>query len=126
GRLFEYTSGRWIYNEEVRLAERHRKFDVDALKRAAARSLERSDTNIKSLSKLAEGGFNRVLLITMLDDTQALARLPYPSTKPRQLTVASEVATLALLRGYGIPVPRVYAYSTDANSPVGSEYIIME
>ncbi|KAE8148907.1 phosphotransferase family protein [Aspergillus avenaceus] len=124
--LFEYTSGRWIYNENIRLAERRRGFNVDALKSAAVQSLERRDTSIKSLSKLAEGGFNRVLQITLLDDTQVLARLPYSSTEPKRLAVASEVATLALLRAHGLPVPRVYAYSADANNPVGSEYIIME
>ncbi|KAE8350855.1 phosphotransferase family protein [Aspergillus coremiiformis] len=125
-RLFEYTSGRWIYNENIRLAERYGEFNVDALKSTAAQSLQRCDTDVKSLSKLAEGGFNRVLQITMVDDTQILARLPYPSTEPRQLAVASEVATLALLRTHGLPVPRVHAYSTDARNPVGSEYIIME
>ncbi|KAJ5570042.1 uncharacterized protein N7459_009472 [Penicillium hispanicum] len=124
--LFEYTSGRWIYNEKTRLTERHGEFNIDALKDAAAVSLERRGTDIKSLSKLAEGGFNRVLQITMLDDTQILARLPYPATEPRRLAVASEVATLTLLRSHGLPVPRVYAYSTDAGNPVGSEYIIME
>lgn len=114
------------YNENIRLAERHGEFNVDALKRVAAQSLQRRDTDVKSLSKLAEGGFNRVLQITMVDDTQILARLPYPSTEPRQLAVASEVATLALLRAHGLPVPHVHAYSTDAKNPVGSEYIIME
>ena len=62
----------------------------------------------------------------MLDGTKVLARLPYPSTQPKGFAVASEVATLALLRAHGLPVPRVYAYSTDATNPVGSEYIIME
>ncbi|GAQ46488.1 phosphotransferase enzyme family protein [Aspergillus niger] len=75
---------------------------------------------------MAEGGFNRVLQITMLDGTKVLSRLPYPSTQPKGFAVASEVATLALLRAHGLPVPRVYAYSTDATNPVGSEYIIME
>lgn len=121
--LVAYT-GR--YNENVRLAERRGEFNIDALKSAAAQSLQRCDTDIKSVTKLAEGGFNRVLQVTMLDDTQVLARLPYPSTEPKQLAVASEVATLALLRAHGLPVPRVYAYSTDAKSPVGSEYMIME
>ncbi|GLA27970.1 phosphotransferase family protein [Aspergillus phoenicis ATCC 13157] len=125
-RLFEYTSGRWIYNENMRLTERRGVFNIDALKSNAAQSLERCITDIKSLTKLAEGGFNRIFQITMLDNTQVLARLPYPSTEPRQLAVASEVATLALLRAHGLPVPRVYAYSTDAENPVGSEYIIME
>ncbi|KAK1139773.1 hypothetical protein N8T08_011170 [Aspergillus melleus] len=57
----------------------------------------------------------------MLDNTAVLARLPYPSTKPRQLAVASEVETLALLRAHGLPVPRMYAYSTNTKDPVGSE-----
>ncbi|KAL4783168.1 kinase-like domain-containing protein [Aspergillus varians] len=124
--LFEYTSGRWIYNEKMRLSERHGVFNVDALKSAAAQSIQRCDADIKYLSKLAEGRFNRVLQLTMVDDTQLLARLPYPSTRPKTLAVASEVATLAFLRAHGLPVPRVHAYSTDAKNPVGSEYIIME
>lgn len=99
---------------------------MDELKRAAAQSIHRRDTDVKDHAKLAEGGFNRVLQITMTDDTQLLARLPYPLTEPRQMAVASEVATLALLRAHGLPVPRVLAYSTDARNPVGTEYIIME
>ncbi|PLN78446.1 phosphotransferase family protein [Aspergillus taichungensis] len=124
--LFDYTSGRWIYNESIRLAERHGEFDVDALRSAAAQSIRRRDSDVKSLIKLAEGGFNRVLQVTMVDGSQVLARLPYPSTEPKRLAVASEVATLALLRAHGLPVPRVHVYSTDATNPVGSEYIIME
>lgn len=61
----------------------------------------------------------------MNDGSSILARLPYPSTLPRRLAVASEVATLAFVRGHGIPVPRVLGYSTDVN-PVGAEYILME
>lgn len=99
---------------------------MDALKWTAAQSLQKCEQDVRSVSKLAEGGFNRVIQITMDDDTQILARLPYPSTEPRRLAVASEVATLSLLRAHGLPVPRVYAYSTDAENPVGSEYIIME
>ncbi|PKY03497.1 phosphotransferase family protein [Aspergillus campestris IBT 28561] len=116
-RLFDYTSGRWIYNENARLAERRGEFDVDALRNAAARSIRRRDTDVKSLVKLAEGGFNRVLQVTMVDNSQVLARLPYPSTEPKRLAVASEVATLALLRAHGLPVPRVHAYSIDATNP---------
>lgn len=96
------------------------------LKTAAAHALQRSEVDVKSLSKLAEGGFNRVLQITLADNTQILARLPYPSTESKQLAVANEVATLALLHAHGLPVPRVFAYSTDSRNPVSSEYIIME
>lgn len=115
------------YNESLRLAERSLKFDVQELKRVAAATIHRNEADIKDFKKLAEGGFNRVFEITMKgDDTQILARLPYPSTIPKQLTVASEVATLDLIRCHGVPVPKVLDYSTDSDNPVGAEYMIME
>ncbi|PGG99343.1 hypothetical protein AJ80_09381 [Polytolypa hystricis UAMH7299] len=94
----------------------------------AAASIHRDETDIKSFTKLAEGGFNRVFEITMKhDDARVLARLPYPCILPKRLTVASEVATLDFLRTQGIPGPRVLEYSTDAETnSVGAEYIIME
>ncbi|KAK2764467.1 hypothetical protein FQN54_009162 [Arachnomyces sp. PD_36] len=124
--LFEYTSGRWIYNELLRLSERSLILNVRELKRAAASSIHRHEDDIKSFTKLAEGGFNRVFEITMNDDVQILARLPYPSTAPKRLTVASEVATLDLIRSHDIPVPKILSYSTDPDNSIGSEYIIME
>ncbi|CAK1366384.1 unnamed protein product [Cercospora beticola] len=124
--LFNYTSGRWLYNEKQRLAERHLKFNIPALLEAAAKSIDRSKKDIKSFRKLAEGGFNRVFEVTMKDGFQVIARLPYPSTQPRLLATASEVATMDLVRKYGVPTPMVYGYSTDAKNEVGSEYILME
>lgn len=62
----------------------------------------------------------------MKDGFQLIARLPYPSTQPKRLAVASEVATMALVRSHGIPVPVIYGYSTNINNPVGAEYILME
>ncbi|KAF1917508.1 kinase-like domain-containing protein [Ampelomyces quisqualis] len=123
--LFEYTSGRWIYNEPRRLSERHLAFNVDELKEAVATSVNRPTSDIKSFRKIAEGGFNRVFDISMKDGSFILARLPYPSTLPRRLAVASEVATLAFIRAHGIPTPRVLGYSVEDNA-VGSEYILME
>ncbi|PVH97319.1 hypothetical protein DM02DRAFT_597827 [Periconia macrospinosa] len=123
--LFEYTSGRWIYNEPRRLAERRLAFNADALLEAAATSVNRSTSDIKSFRKIAEGGFNRVFDISMRDGSSILARLPYPSTLPRRLAVASEVATLDFVRAHGIPVPRVLGYSV-GDDAVGAEYILME
>jgi hypothetical protein len=143
--LFEYTSGSWMYvpflcfyrfflltgspifsyNEPRRLAERRLPFNVDELKKAAAEAVKMSTSDIKSCLKIAEGGFNRVFEISLKDRSSILARLPYPSTLPRRLAVASEVATLAFARAQGIPTPRVLGYSVDANA-VGAEYILME
>jgi aminoglycoside phosphotransferase (APT) family kinase protein len=107
------------------LAERHLEFDIDELKTAAAKVMNRSTSDIKSFSKLAEGGFNRVFEILMNDGASVLARLPYPSTLPRRLAVASEVATLAFIRAQGIPTLRVLGCSID-DGAVGAEYILME
>lgn len=93
--------------------------------KAAAKSVNRPTSDIEKFRKIAEGGFNRVFEISMKDGSSILARLPYPSTLPRRLAVASEVATLAFVRAHGIPTPRVLGYSVHDNA-VGAEYILME
>lgn len=113
------------YNEPRRLSERRLVFKVDELKHAATKSVNRTTADIKSLHKLAEGGFNRIFEIAMKDGSSVIARLPYPSTLPRCLAVASEVATMDFVRGQGIPTPCVLGYSA-VDNPVGSEYILME
>lgn len=62
----------------------------------------------------------------MKDGFQLIARLPYPSTQPKRLAVASEVATMDLVRGNGVPAPQIYDYSISADNPVSAEYILME
>ncbi|CAG8975464.1 hypothetical protein HYALB_00004780 [Hymenoscyphus albidus] len=123
--LFNYTSGRWIYNESLRLKERVLKFDVNELKKAAAAAIQKDVTKVHKFSKLTEGGFNRAFEIT-IDGLSVIARLPYPSTYPKHLTVASEVATINLVRSYGVPAPRILGYSATNDNAVGSEYILME
>lgn len=122
--LFTYTSGRYLYNENLRFAERHVKFNVDALKTAAARCVDRQ--SVTRIRKLAEGGFNRVFILTMDDGFEVIAKIPYLLTVPKKLTTESEVATMDFLRSNGIPVPKVYAYSSNENNEIGTEYIIME
>ncbi|KAL4794314.1 kinase-like domain-containing protein [Aspergillus venezuelensis] len=122
--LFSYTSGRYVYNEGLRLSERRVEFNVQALKAIAARSVGRN--HVSRIEKLAEGGFNRVFLLIMDDGFEVVAKIPYRLTVPRTLTTESEVATLDFLRVHGIPVPRVYAYSSNMDNEVGTEYTIME
>ncbi|KAJ5369907.1 kinase-like protein [Penicillium cataractarum] len=124
--LFEYTSGRFLFNEDLRRAERRIQFDVDTLARAACHSVGRHLNSVTSITKLAEGGFNRVLQITFNDGYTVLARLPYKSTVLKHLIVVSEAAALALLRAYRVPVPKVIAYSPDQTNAVRTEYILLE
>ncbi|KAJ5213404.1 hypothetical protein N7449_000573, partial [Penicillium cf. viridicatum] len=124
--LFEYTSGRFLFNKDLRRAERCIQFDVDALVRVACDSVDRHPNGVASITKLAEGGFNRVLQVTFNDGYAVLARIPYKTTVPKHHTVASEAATLALLRAHGVPVPKVLAYSPDQTNAVGTEYMLLE
>ena len=55
-----------------------------------------------------------------------VARIPYRATVPKRLAVASEVATLDILRRNGIPVPTVLGYSANHANPIGAEYILLE
>lgn len=126
GDLFTYTSGRWLYNEDLRLRERYLKLNVEELIKAAATSIGRSPEDVATFRKLAEGGFNRIFEVTTHDGSRVIARLPYPSTGPKHYAIPSEVATMTFLRSHGLPVPKIYDYSASPHNPVGSEYILME
>ncbi|KAF7419382.1 hypothetical protein PC9H_001971 [Pleurotus ostreatus] len=103
------------YNDILRHKERKVTFDVDGLCRLAAESVNQSLTDVVSLSKLAEGGFNRTFVVTLRDGRQVVARIPYPVTAPDYYAVASE-----------IPAPKIYRYSTDSDNPAGTPYILMD
>ncbi|WEW57594.1 hypothetical protein PRK78_003061 [Emydomyces testavorans] len=122
--LFNYTSGRFLYNEKLRLRERHVEFNIAALKSAVEKHVRRG--KVKDIVKISEGGFNRILLATMEDGFRSIVKIPYWISVPKVYATASEVATLTFLRRKGIPVPEVYGWSSTAENPVGVEYIIME
>ena len=62
----------------------------------------------------------------MRDGFRMVARIPYPVTVPKYFAVASEVATMAALRSWGLPVPDVYGYEPTLDNEAGTEYIFME
>ena len=92
----------------------------------AAEALSKKEDKIESLRKIAEGGSYRVFEITFKDGDQAIARLPYPSTRPVTLGVSSEVVTMEYLRLHHFLVPKVHAWNSSPTNPVGAEYMIME
>lgn len=55
----------------------------------------------------------------------AFARLPYKTAVQKHHAMASEAATLALLRAHGVPVPTDLAYSPDQTNAAGTEYILL-
>lgn len=116
----------YSWNDTLRHAERKRQFNVSEFKRLAASSINRSAEEVSRLEKLGEGGFSRTFLITMHDGFQLVGRIPYFSTEPKHLVVASEVATMRFLRLHDIPVPEIYSYSTTSENSAGTEYIFME
>ena len=69
--LFNYTSGRWIYNEPQRLAERQLTFNIFQLNRIAAESVGHSDSGVSSTKKLAYG-FAKTFLNENENDETAL------------------------------------------------------
>ncbi|WEW56479.1 hypothetical protein PRK78_001924 [Emydomyces testavorans] len=122
--FYRHTSRRWIFNENLRLRERYVRFNVQELMRAAARAV---DSRCVHIEKMAEGGFNKVFLLTMDNRNEVIARIPTPIAGPPFYTTASEVATMDFLRTIlDIPIPQVLAHSSTTDNPVGSEYIIME
>lgn len=114
------------FDEQEQLARRYVHFNVAALKQVVALALNRECVH---MSKLTEGGFNKIFVLTMEGGDQVIARIPSPIAGTPGHTTASEVATMDYLRNHlAIPVPRVIAwdYRTDKDNAVGAEYIVME
>lgn len=65
-------------------------------------------------------------MITFRDGYKLVGRIPFLTTEPRSLLVASEVATLDFLRMHKFPVPQIFAYSTTADNSAETEYMFME
>jgi hypothetical protein len=102
--FFNYTSGRWIYNERQQLDARRIDFSVPALKQAASAVMGMSECI--EMIKLPKGLFNRAFLLTFDNGTEAVARLPTSLAGPPRLTTASEVATLKTHGRLGYPCPK--------------------
>ncbi|KAK2777918.1 Phosphotransferase enzyme [Onygenales sp. PD_12] len=124
--LFNYTGGRWLWNESEQLSRRRVHFDVEELMRVTARSL--GSEKCIEIEKLSEGNFNKTFLLTTDNGKQAVARVPNPNAGRLHYSTASEVATMDFVRNVlGIPAPKILAWSSRRDdNPVQAEYIIME
>lgn len=125
--FFRHTSTRWIYDEQRQLAIRYRQFDVEALKSSVVKCT--GTDAVADFRKLDEGTYNKVFNVLLNNGTDDIARIPNPNAGPAHLVTSSEVATMQFLRDrLGLTqVPRVLAWSSrPSETPVGSEYIIMD
>ncbi|KAJ3982143.1 hypothetical protein F5890DRAFT_1574753 [Lentinula detonsa] len=110
--LFDYTAGRFLYascifaNDAHHFRERRRVFNIPGLFNTIAKAMNCGTEQIVDFRKLAEGGFNRIFLITLDTEFQLVARIPYPLLVPKAYAVASEVATMDFLRSKGLPIPK--------------------
>ncbi|KAG6092770.1 hypothetical protein E4U30_004966 [Claviceps sp. LM220 group G6] len=115
--LFSFTSGRFVQNEEQELAQRYREFNINELARRAARAVQAD--RCLSIKKLPDGFYNRILLLTMDNGKEVVAKIPSPNSGRPHFTIASEVATMKFSTEYD--------WSSRAqDTPVGAEFILME
>ncbi|RMZ15130.1 hypothetical protein D0860_01771 [Hortaea werneckii] len=123
--FYRYTSGRWLWDEESRLQERYKEFNVPGLKSLAAKAC--GAQSCISMVKLAEGGFNKVFRLDMDNGEVVMARIPTPIVGPISKVLASEVATMGFARNVlDIPVPKVIAWDGETANAAGCEFILME
>ncbi|KAL7657074.1 hypothetical protein ACMYSQ_006128 [Aspergillus niger] len=125
---YNYTSGHWLRDDKEERASRYIKFDFDALCRKIL-DLSPKASSIIDCQKI-EGGFNRVFVFELDNDTRLVAKLPFALAGPSRLTTSSEIATIKYLQANTtVPIPRILDWSDDVtsiNNTIGSEYIIME
>lgn len=87
-----YTSGRWLRNDQRQRQIRQIDLNFDKLCQKIV-DLSNGVKSIKDCEK-KEGGFNRVFIFTIDDNSRVVARLPFPLARPAKLATASEVATI--------------------------------
>ena len=96
--FFRYTSGRWLWDEDKQLQERFRVFNVPELQRVAADCM--GAKACIEMSKIGEGGFNKVFRLRLDNDLTVIARIPNPNAGEPYITTASEVATMDFVSFY--------------------------
>ncbi|GES66750.1 aminoglycoside phosphotransferase [Aspergillus terreus] len=124
--LFKYTNGRFLSEEDRQLSKRYVRFDVDRLCDVIASIPETGTWQVSKIEKM-EGGFSKALLVTTVDGSEYIVKIPCPNAGRPMYCTASEVAVLSFVGTHTtIPVPKVLAWSADPTNPVGAEYIVME
>ncbi|EPQ52638.1 hypothetical protein GLOTRDRAFT_46606 [Gloeophyllum trabeum ATCC 11539] len=124
--LFNYTAGRWLYNESAQNAARFVPFNIEAASAVVCEAV--GAASVDTFQKIGEGAQNRVFLLHCSNGKEAVLRIPFGLAGCGYSTVASEVATTEFSREVlGLPAPRVLAWSGDATgNNIGAEYMVLE
>ncbi|KAF2491640.1 phosphotransferase enzyme family protein [Lophium mytilinum] len=121
---FNYTYGRFLWNETQSLRDRHREFNVDELKKIAAKAA--GAQSCVSMKKVWETHYFKLFDLVMDDGSEVEVRVPHPIAGVETYTIASEVATMDFASSVmGVPVPKVLAWCAKENA-VGAEYVVTE
>ena len=99
--LFNYTRGRFLFDDAHEISQRHVRFDVNALARCAAEAA--GAEMCTSIEKFPDGMFNKSMLLTMSNGSQVVAKVPNPNAGMASITTASEVATMDFVRSISVP-----------------------
>ncbi|OGM49762.1 hypothetical protein ABOM_001798 [Aspergillus bombycis] len=128
--FFRFTRARFLRDEPRQLSHRYVPFNLDELGQVAIRAAQGASKGARrcvNIEKLADGMHNKAVRFTMDNGFQAVGKVPNPNAGKPHFTTASEVATMDFMRNImGIPVPKVYSWSSTADNAVGAEYILME
>jgi aminoglycoside phosphotransferase len=97
-------------------------YDLEGLKKIASNVFGKSCI---SVNKFEEGGFHKVFILKMEDESEYIGRISFP-VYPYWKT-ESEVAVMKYVKERtSIRVPEVYHYESNKDNLVGQEFIIME
>ncbi|KAM5464249.1 hypothetical protein MauCBS54593_007068 [Microsporum audouinii] len=117
----------FLRDEAKELSRRYIKFNVEELAKIAAQVSGPGARQCVKVEKLADGLYNKALLLTMDDGIQVIGKVPNPNAGIPHYTTASEVATMDFARNIlGTPAPKILSWSSGIDNPVGAEYVIME
>ncbi|KAI1911304.1 hypothetical protein LOZ61_003968 [Ophidiomyces ophidiicola] len=127
-RLFEYARGRFVLGEKEQAHNHRVRVNMQELLRTAAKSV--GAMRCIDVEECPDGLYSKALILTMDDETQVVAKIPYPNVGVPYYTTASEVATMDFARNVlQTPAPQIYAWNASIDpkkNPVGAEFIVME
>ncbi|EFQ97873.1 phosphotransferase enzyme family protein [Nannizzia gypsea CBS 118893] len=127
--VFQYSNGHFLVDEEYNYSRRYKRFNIDELCNLVGAIIGKGASTAPRVVKMEklEGGFHKVLLMTLENGSEVVAKIPCPNAGLSMLSTASEAAVLEFVRTHTTtPAPKVLAWSSDAKNPVGAEYIILE